>query len=85
MRRTLRSVSYTHLLRLRALGREVQPKPSSPLGRALGRALVRILHVESLNLRLVAGVRGDAAQTALLSGALLSSGKTAFALSLIHI
>ena len=63
-------------LRLRALGREVQPKPSSPLGRAL----VRILHVESLNLRLVAGVRGDAAQTALLSGALLSSGKTAFAL-----
>ena len=67
-------------LRLRALGREVQPKPSSPLGRALGRALVRILHVESLNLRLVAGVRGDAAQTALLSGALLSSGKTAFAL-----
>ena len=67
-------------LRLRALGREVQPKPSSLLGRALGRALVRILHVESLNLRLVAGVRGDAAQTALLSGALLSSGKAAFAL-----
>ncbi|MGI5884972.1 MAG: prolipoprotein diacylglyceryl transferase family protein [Candidatus Spyradocola sp.] len=69
-------------LHLAVQGREI-PLPKgggSPLGRELGRALLPLLRVEALHIRLCAGVRGDAAQTAQLCGALLSGGKAALAL-----